>query len=90
MPADGYLIAEIDATTRQPLAYWSGSLLVEDQQAAVFVTDLVSARMSQGTLLAQYPEKEITLLLARQTIQLVTPTPAPASTPTPPARTATP
>lgn len=59
MAADGFLIAEIDPTTRQPLTFWSGSLLVEEQQAAVFVTDLVSARMSQGALLAQYPEKEM-------------------------------
>jgi hypothetical protein len=90
MPAEGYLIAEIDATTRQPLTYWNGSLLVEEQQAAIFVTDLVSARMSQGALLAQYPEKDIALLPARQTIQIVPPTPTPAPTPTPTTRTATP
>lgn len=89
MATDGHLIAEVDPSTRQPLTYWNGGLLTEEEQDAVFYTDLVSARMTQGTLLAQYPEKEITLLPARQVIQRVTPTVTPAPTPTPPTPRAT-
>jgi hypothetical protein len=71
--AQGYLVVEFDEETNTPVGFWDGTTLQEDIQASLLYLGRADARLVLGALQAQYPEKEIVLQPAIQTIQLTPP-----------------
>jgi hypothetical protein len=71
--AQGYLVAELDENTNSPISFWDGTVLQEDMQTGLLYLNRADARLVLGALQAQYPEKEMVLQPAIQTIQLTPP-----------------
>jgi hypothetical protein len=71
---DGFVVAERNEETGDIIGFWDGTVLQEEQGSATLFTTKDDARFRFGQVQAQYPMKEITILEARQTIELVTPT----------------
>lgn len=86
--AEGFVVAEQDEISPTPTAFWDGAILQEDLQTAVLFATRQDARLVSGQLQAAYPERELTVVPARTTVQLATPARAAAVPPA--ARAATP
>jgi hypothetical protein len=71
--AQGFLVAELDEETNAPIKFWDGTTLQEDMQAGLLYLGRADARLVLGALQSQYPEKEMVLQPAIQSIQLTPP-----------------
>ena len=71
--AQGFLVVELDESSNAPIAFWNGTVLQEDMQTSILYLNRADARLVLGALQSQYPEKEMTLQPAAQTIQLTPP-----------------
>lgn len=70
---EGFVLAERNEENGDLIGFWDGAQLQEDQGSATLFTTKDDARFRFGQLQAQYPSKEIAMVEARQTIELVTP-----------------
>jgi hypothetical protein len=68
--AEGYLVAELDDESGDPIGFWNGTQLIEDMQTSVLYPDRTSARLVLGSIQSMYPEKEMSLRPAAQVVEL--------------------
>lgn len=85
--ATGHVVVQREEGTDTVVAVWAGAAFSADMGDALLISDIQTARVTYGSLQAQFSEKEIGLEPATQDIRLTRPgvtfTPPPADEMTP-------
>lgn len=76
---DGHIIAFKEDANNTSITYWDGTNGISDLDQSLFISDIVTARQTAGTLQTQYTDREVIILAASKGVQLKTPLTVPST-----------